>query len=108
MKVFELAKKLGRSSKEILQAADHLEILIKSHLSRLSEEEVKQIIKVLLENAEKAKEMIKNLINNFEQHIDPKDPANSCLDNSIITSPKKRTSETINKLRSIAGRVFNK
>ncbi len=45
MKVFELAKKLGRSSKEILQAADHLEILIKSHLSSLSEEEVKQIIK---------------------------------------------------------------
>tara|TARA_B100001093_G_scaffold190995_1_gene183492 strand:- start:749 stop:1618 length:870 start_codon:yes stop_codon:yes gene_type:complete len=70
--------------------------------------DVKQIVKVLLENAEKAKEMIKNLINNFEQHIDPKDPANNCLDNSIITSPKKRTSETINKLRSIAGRVFNK
>ena len=45
MKVFELAKKLGKSSKEILQAADYLEILIKSHLSSLSEEEVKQIIK---------------------------------------------------------------
>ena len=45
MKVFELSKKLGKSSKEILQAADYLEILIKSHLSSLSEDEVKQIIK---------------------------------------------------------------
>ena len=68
--------------------------------------DVTQIVKVLLENAEKAKEMIKNLIKNFEQYIDPKDPANNCLDNAIITSPKKRTSETINKLRSIAGRVL--
>tara|TARA_B100001059_G_scaffold164202_1_gene163716 strand:+ start:223 stop:486 length:264 start_codon:yes stop_codon:yes gene_type:complete len=68
--------------------------------------DVTQIVKVLLENAEKAKEMIKNLINNFEQRIDPKDPANNCLDNAIITSSKKRTSETINKLMSIAGRVL--
>ena len=33
MKVYELAKKLGRSSKEILQAAERLEILVQSHLS---------------------------------------------------------------------------
>ena len=45
MKVFELAKKLGRTSKEILQAARYLEILVQSHLSSLSDEEVKQIIK---------------------------------------------------------------
>ncbi len=45
MKVYELAKKLGRSSKEILKAAHYLEILVKSHSSSLSDEEVKQIIK---------------------------------------------------------------
>ena len=45
MKVYELAKKLRRSSKEILQAARYLEILVQSHLSSLSDEEVKQIIK---------------------------------------------------------------
>ena len=45
MKVYELAKKLGRSSKEILQAAERLEILVKTHLSSLSDDEVKQIIK---------------------------------------------------------------
>ena len=69
--------------------------------------DVAQIIKVLSENAEKAKIMIKNLIENYEQHIDPNDPTNVCLENAIITSPEKRTKETINKLRIIAGRVLD-
>ena len=69
--------------------------------------DVAQIIKVLSENAEKAKIMIKNLIENYEQHIDSNDPTNVCLDNAIITSPEKRTKETINKLRIIAGRVLD-
>ena len=29
---------------------------------------------------QKLKNMIKNLIENFENHIDPKDPTNNCLD----------------------------
>ena len=70
--------------------------------------DVQQVIKVLLGNAEKAKLMIKNLIENFENHIDPNDPANNCLDVAIITSPEKRTKNTINKLKTIAGRVLNK
>ena len=70
--------------------------------------DVQQIIKVLLGNAEKAKVMIKNLIDNFEDHIDPKDPANNCLDVAIITSPEKRTQKTIEKLKTIAGRILLK
>jgi len=70
--------------------------------------DVKQVIKVLLDNAEKAKKMIKNIIDNFESHIDPKDPANNCLDVAIITAPNKRTQKTIDKLKTIAGRVLNK
>jgi len=70
--------------------------------------DVQQIVKVLLGNAEKAKAMIKNLIDNFEEHIDPKDPANNCLDVAIITVPKKRTQKTIDKLKTIAGRVLSK
>ena len=61
-----------------------------------------------LNNASKAKEMIKNLINNFEKNIDPNDPTNKCLDVAIITAPEKRTKETINKLKNIAGRVLLK
>ena len=70
--------------------------------------DVEQVIKVLLNNASKAKNMIKNIINNFENHIDPKDPTNNCLDVAIITSPEKHSVNTIKKLNTIAGRVLNK
>ncbi len=60
--------------------------------------DVQQVIKVLLGNAAKAKNMIKNLIDNFEKHIDPKDPANNCLDVAIITAPEKRTQKTHYKM----------
>ena len=70
--------------------------------------DVQSVIKVLLGNAEKAKNMIKNLIDNFENHIDPNDPATNCLDVAIITDPKKRTQKTIDKLKTVAGRVLNK
>tara|TARA_Y100000591_G_scaffold264274_1_gene237628 strand:+ start:245 stop:430 length:186 start_codon:yes stop_codon:yes gene_type:complete len=61
-----------------------------------------------LGNAEKAKIMIKNLIDNFEEHIDPNDPTNNCLDVAIITAPEKRTEQTKEKLKTIAGRVLYK
>ena len=70
--------------------------------------DVQQVIKVLLGNAAKAKNMIKNLIENFENHIDPKDPTNNCLDVAIITAPEKRTKKTIEKLNTVAGRVLKK
>ena len=70
--------------------------------------DVQQVIKVLLDNAAKAKNMIKNLINNFENHIDPNDPINNCLDVAIITAPEKRSKKTIEKLNTVAGRVLNK
>ena len=70
--------------------------------------DVQQVVKVLLGNAAKAKNMIKNLIENFENHIDPKDPTNNCLDVAIITAPEKRTKKTIEKLNTVAGRVLNK
>ena len=70
--------------------------------------DVQQVIKVLLANAEKAKNMIKNIIDNFENYIDPKDPTNNCLDVAIITAPEKRTQKTIDKLKTVAGRVLNK
>ena len=70
--------------------------------------DVQQVIKILLSNAEKAKTMIKNLIDNFENHIDPNDSTNNCLDVAIITAPEKRTQKTKDKLNTIAGRVLNK
>ena len=70
--------------------------------------DVQKVIKVLLDNASKAKNMIKNLIHVFENYIDPNDPTNNCLDVAIITSPEKRTQKTKDKLKTIAGRVLNK
>ena len=69
---------------------------------------VQKVIQVLMGNAVKAKQMVKNLINNFENHIDPEDPTNNCLDVAIITSPEKRTQKTKDKLKTIAGRVLDK
>ena len=70
--------------------------------------DVQAVIKVLLSNSEKAKSIIKNISDNFENHIDPKDPAVNCLDVAIITDPKKRSQKTIDKLKTVAGRVLNK
>ena len=70
--------------------------------------DVKKVIEVLIGNASKAKDMIKNLIEGYENFIDVKDPTNSCLDVAIITAPEKRTKKTINKLKNIAGRVLIK
>ncbi len=70
--------------------------------------DVQQVIKVLLNNAAKAKNMIKNLIDNFENHIDLNDSTNNCLDVAIITAPEKRTQKTKDKLKTVAGRVLNK
>ena len=49
-----------------------------------------------------------NYWDDFEKHIDPKDPTNNCLDVAIITSPEKRTQKTKDKLKTVAGRVLNK
>jgi len=70
--------------------------------------DVQTVIKVLLGNAAKAKNMVKNIIENFENHIDSKDPTKNCLDVAIITAPEKRTQKTIDKLKTIAGRVLKK
>ena len=52
--------------------------------------------------------VIKNVIDNFENHINPNDPTNNCLDVAIITTPEKRTQKTKEKLKTVAGRVLNK
>ena len=48
------------------------------------------------------------MVNNFEDHIDSNDPTNNCLDVAIITAPEKRTQKTINKLKTVAGRILSK
>ena len=43
IKIHEIAKKLGLTSKEVIEVANNLNIEVKSHLSGVSEEEANKI-----------------------------------------------------------------
>ena len=68
--------------------------------------DIDMIIKVLTENADKAKNMIKHIVSDFNFDIDKNDDTHHCLDTAIITSPDKMTKKTKNKLKTVAGRVL--
>ena len=70
--------------------------------------DIDMIIKVLSENTDKAKNMIKNIILNFDFEVDENDDTHRCLDTAIITHPDMMTKETKEKLKTIAGRVLFK
>ena len=70
--------------------------------------DIEMVIKVLLDNAGKAKNMLKHIIKNYDLDINPNDDTNRCLDTAIITSPEFMSKETKNKLKNIAGRVLFK
>ena len=69
---------------------------------------VAMVIKTLQKNASNAQSMVKEVIKTFKNFSVDKDPANDCLDVAIITDPKKRTKKTIDKLKTVAGRVLSK
>jgi 5'-methylthioadenosine phosphorylase len=69
---------------------------------------VDQVIKTLIGNADNAKKMIVEVVKNFEDYIDPKDPANNCLDTALITDKSHWTEKTKKELKNIAGRAFSK
>lgn len=56
IKIHEIAKKLGLSSKEVLDVANKLKIDVKSHLSGVDEDEAKKIESALTKKEEKKKE----------------------------------------------------
>ncbi len=72
------------------------------------EVDVSMVIRTLQKNASNAQNMIKEVIKTFKDYSVENDPANNCLDVSIITDPKLRTKKTIKKLSNIAGRVLKK
>ena len=76
--------------------------------SEHDEVDVAMVVKTLQKNASNAQNMIKEIIKNYKQFTDEKDPTNNCLDTAIITDPKLMTRQTKEKLQNIAGRVFKK
>ncbi len=61
VKIHEIAKKLGLTSKEVIDAASKLKIVVKSHLSGVDEEEAKKIESALTKKEEKKKEKEKDV-----------------------------------------------
>jgi len=72
------------------------------------EVDVSMVIETLMKNANNAQNMIKEIIKTFKDFPVENDPANDCLDIAIITDQKSRTKKTINRLKTIAGRVLKK
>jgi 5'-methylthioadenosine phosphorylase len=68
---------------------------------------VQDIIKVLMSNAEKAKQLVAQLAKDFPREHEPC-PIGSdrALDSALITAPEARDPELIRKLDAVAGRVL--
>lgn len=70
---------------------------------------VQDVIKVLVENAEKARRLVAQLARDFPREHEPC-PIGSdrALDNAIITAPEARDPELLKKLDAVAGRVLRR
>ncbi len=68
---------------------------------------VQDIIKMLMANAEKAKQLVARLARDFPRQHEPC-PIGSdrALDNALITAPEARDPELLKKLDAVAGRVL--
>jgi 5'-methylthioadenosine phosphorylase len=68
---------------------------------------VQDIVKVLLTNAETAKNLVARLARDFPREHEPC-PIGSdrALDNALITAPEARDPELLQKLDAVAGRVL--
>ena len=73
-----------------------------------SEVDVSMVIQTLNKNALNAQNMIKEVINTYNNYSAKDDPANNCLDAAIITDPKLRNKKTIKKLKYVISRILNK
>jgi len=68
---------------------------------------VDAIIKVLTENAEKARNLIKNVVPTLSgRTVSCAAGCHTALDNALITAPDARDPKTVQKLNAIAGRVL--
>ena len=74
IKIYEIAKKLGLTSKEVLEVAQKLNIEVKSHMSGIEEEEAKKIEKSLLNKKETAEKTQKTQKQNTTQKKEEKAP----------------------------------
>ena len=65
------------------------------------------VIEVLLENAEKARTLLRSVVPRLKTRTTPS-PAHSALEHALITRADKRDPELLAKLDAVAGRVLNR
>ncbi len=90
IKIHEIAKKLGLTSKEVIDAANKLKIEVKSHLSGVDEEEANRVEKLLTKNEGKKKEEKKK---DKEKDVKKEEKAPVIIRREVIISeeePKKK------------------
>ena len=70
--------------------------------------EVEGILKVLLDNAEMARSLVKNVANRMKERpaICPSGD-DRALENALITAPEARDPEMVKKLDAVAGRILD-
>ena len=91
IKIHEIAKKLGLTSKEVLEMANKLEIEAKSHLSGVSEEDAKKIEEKLVLNKQTKQETTeeKNEENKKQEKNEQKESKNKKQEKNNIKENKK-------------------
>jgi 5'-methylthioadenosine phosphorylase len=69
---------------------------------------VDAIIKVLMNNADNARSLVKNVASLIESdQSSSKCECKTSLENAIITSPEARDKDLVKKLEAVAGRLLN-
>ena len=67
--------------------------------------EIGDVLKVLADNAAKAREVVRRLATKLTGPREPS-PIDTCLDFAIVTAPQARDPELVRKLDAVAGRVL--
>ena len=69
--------------------------------------EIGDVLKVLAENAAKARELVRRLAGKLTGVREPS-PIDTCLDFAIVTAPEARDPELVTRLDAVAGRVLGR
>ena len=69
--------------------------------------EITDVLKVLGDNAAKAREVVRSLAGKLRGTRDPS-PIDTCLDYAIVTAPDARDPDLVRKLDAVAGRVLGR
>ncbi len=119
IRVYELARELGISSKDLIEKITSLDIAVVNHMSTLEDEEAKIIKSLLLEEEEK--DSIDGKLNNIDDEIDIKneikvnkiineenvEKVNNKQSNKNQKNKKKAENNTLNKENNIISKEGN-